>query len=139
MKKTEVIDLLNMFNGPWYVYAPVLNEHGEEIDQVCVASHESRPSITEKVMRLTVRDFTGCIGFGINIYVNDEVTIGGWKRAVFEHEENAVNALLELEGIGVENWLFRHGCDNCWCVSWHPRNQDQYKAALKIITDHIDY
>jgi hypothetical protein len=70
MKKIEVIDLLNMFNGPWYVYAPVLNDHGKEIDQVCLAHYRSAPHIKDKVMHRTVHDFTGCKDYGINIYTN---------------------------------------------------------------------
>ena len=70
MKKIEVIDLLNKFNGVWYVYEPVLNDHGEEIDQVCIAHYRSNPRQKDAVMHRTVHDFTGCKDYGINIYVN---------------------------------------------------------------------
>ena len=77
MKKIEVIDLLNKFNGVWYVYEPVLNKHGEETDQVCIAYHGSSPREKNAVMHRTVHDFTGCKGYGINIYVDCLDTKGG--------------------------------------------------------------
>lgn len=70
MKKLEVIDLLNIFNGPYHIYEPVRNEQGIIIDTDYVCGNLSHHRTKEKYMHRTVHDFTGCINHGINIYLD---------------------------------------------------------------------
>lgn len=72
MKRMEVIDLLNRFNGEYFIYEPILNKRGDIIDHDCIADHRSNQRQKEKVLHRAVHDFTGTVDAGINIYLEKQ-------------------------------------------------------------------
>lgn len=65
----KVIDLLNKFNGPYRIYEAERTAAGILLDYIPVASSESTEPIKAKYRKRQVHDFTGCEGYGINIYL----------------------------------------------------------------------
>jgi hypothetical protein len=61
-------DLLKVFHsGPWFVYEQIRDDAGSVIDTDCVATSES--PLPDKLRNREVESFTGCRGFGINVYL----------------------------------------------------------------------
>ena len=72
----KVKDLLNKYNGEFYIYENVYNEYGNIIDNDCIASHEDFRTAnrhTNMVRKRKVHDFTAG-HFFLNIYLEDETT-----------------------------------------------------------------
>lgn len=67
---TRVIDLLNKYNGIWYVYEPVVDDRGRIIGQKRIATYHSSQREKDKVLQRSVHDFAASNDGGINIYLN---------------------------------------------------------------------
>ena len=70
----KVKDLLRKYNGEFYIYWIVKDEHGKLVVGECVASHASfrTPSRNrDKIMECEVHDFNAGV-CRLNIYINAE-------------------------------------------------------------------
>lgn len=70
----KVKDLLNKYNGEFYIYENVYNEHGNLVDNNCIASHAGFRMASRKknkIMERKVHDFSAG-HFFLNIYLEDE-------------------------------------------------------------------
>ena len=70
----KVKDLLNKYNGEFYIYENVYGEYGSLVDTNCIASHEefrTANRLKNKIMQRKVHDFEAG-HFFLNIYLEDE-------------------------------------------------------------------
>lgn len=70
----KVKDLLNRYNGEFYIYENVYNEHGNIVDNDCIASHEDFRTANRHiniVREREINDFTAG-RFFLNIYLKDK-------------------------------------------------------------------
>lgn len=65
----RVKDLLNKYNGEFYIHENVYNEYGNLIDVDCVAYHNG--NYTEEIGNREVHDFQAG-HFFLNIYLEDK-------------------------------------------------------------------
>ena len=86
-----VKDLLNKYNGQFYIYEDVLNEYGSIIDVNCIASHEdliTENKHTNEIKERKVHNFEAGMFF-LNIYLE-------YKRKTTDNIMNENITFLEL-------------------------------------------
>lgn len=70
VNRTRVIDLLNKYNGIWYVYEPVVDGRDRTIGQKRIVTYRSSQRDKDKILHRSVHDFAVSNDGGINIYLN---------------------------------------------------------------------
>lgn len=70
VNRTRVIDLLNKYNGIWYVYEPVVDAKDRTIGQKRIVTYRSSQREKDKILHRSVHDFAVSNDGGINIYLN---------------------------------------------------------------------
>ena len=68
-----VKELLSKYNGDFYIYENVYDEHGNVIDIGCIANHSEfrTSSKNEEIMEREVHDFNAGYASFLNIYLED--------------------------------------------------------------------
>ena len=66
----KVKELLNKYNGEFYIYENVYNEHGYLIDNDCIADHNTPFNYLDKVRNREIHDFSAG-NFFLCIYLKD--------------------------------------------------------------------